>query len=351
MRNVDNSCTMALRRGLREDAIKGRDLNEGESAALDLGKALGTQPCKMDISIHERLVANLGSANAEWTLHGTCMMGWLGRFMDMMGVDMEEILVTEVEDLLRPTGWSTGQHAVAAPQDDLQEALKGPPRRGDNLAAYLEILMQTPSAIMYDRKTVGGIPGSWPAAGDYLQNLLGHNFPVLGRLKHSRARSGYVAALRDNLTSPDCNFSRRQKYALAVMFSMVCENTELEGTMRKLYNKEEAEEVNARNETDADLLLAVQNLAEISGRGVACDSAWLENILRMLHVSGISERDAGMLTLAVSGSTSPGRVGPEIVRLVGERLSPAESVEIVSWLGVLTLFNRLMSYFAVVPED
>lgn len=342
------SCTMALRRGLREDAIKGVDLTEAESAAWDLGKALGTQPCKMEYSIHSRLVEHVGKENAEWTLHGTCMMGWLGRFMDMMGVDMEEILVTEVESLLRPTGWSTGRHAVAAPQDALQEALTGPPRRGDNLGAYCELVVQTPSAFMYDRRSLAGIPSSWPAGGEYLQNLLGYNFPVLGRLHHARARCGYIAAIKDNLVSDECQFAKSQKYALAVMFSMICKNVQLEEIFLKLYHREQAANLGSG---DDDLLAVARSIAESSDMGVVCDGGWVENTLQALETSSTSPNVAGAFMLAAAGSTSPGRVGPEVVQAVKLKLAPAEIVEVVSWLGVLTLFNRLMSYFAVVPEE
>jgi alkylhydroperoxidase family enzyme len=51
--------------------------------------------------------------------------------------------------------------------------------------------------------------------------------------------------------------------------------------------------------------------------------------------------------LALSASHSPAQVNDAIIAVVLQQMQPAEIVEIIVWLSVLQLLNRMSSYFQV----
>jgi hypothetical protein len=103
--------TMGLRRGMPEEKVEFKDLTPVETACVNLGTALGALPPRMTRAVYDDMVEMHGgsAAAAETIFRGALMMGWLGRVMDMLGLDMEGPLVDEVGPLLRPLGWSTGK--------------------------------------------------------------------------------------------------------------------------------------------------------------------------------------------------------------------------------------------------
>jgi hypothetical protein len=50
--------------------------------------------------------------------------------------------------------------------------------------------------------------------------------------------------------------------------------------------------------------------------------------------------------LAEAAASSPARIGPELVARIAADLSPAETVELITWLSVLQLLHRLVAFYA-----
>jgi hypothetical protein len=335
---------MGLRRGLPEEAFCGTNLSPQEEAAADLGVALGPTPCKMEKSVHDKLTSAFNASDVEWVMLGACMMGWLNRFMHMVGIDLEEALVDECQGMLQKHGWNTGDHAICPPLDVLQEPTANPPRC-DTLSGVLSILAVLPSAVLYDMRSLFGVPSAWPASGQYLKELVGFDFPVLGRLQHLSARKAIVSSLKEMLVADSLKISRSVKYLIGVAFSAICENSELEKDMRKLLEHEAgADKDAAKAAADAIFRIAVE-----SGLGVTCDSSWVSWCSAALETDcSMNEKDAAAVIVALASSTAPPRMTQPVVQVARDVMEPGAIIEVAGWMSMLTLLNRMMCYFEVV---
>jgi hypothetical protein len=339
-----SSFSLGLRRGLPEEAFSGYGLSPQESAVTDLGVALGPTPCEMKRSVYDNLTAVYNSSDVEWIMLATCMMGWLNRFMHVVGVDLEEALVDECRPQLEKHGWNTGNHAICPPLDFLQEP-SPKPLRGDDLGSVLTILANTPSAMVYDVRMLSGTPGGWPACGNYLEQHLGHDFSVLGRLQHSTARKAITFALKETLTAESLKLSRRTKYLIGVAFSGICENSDLEVDMRKMLDYDDKSNA-LLTKTACD---AVLDIARKSGVGVECDDGWVSWCSGALESEcSLNSRDAAAIVVALASSTAPPRITPAVLKVARDHLEPSAIIEVAGWMSLLTLLNRMMCYFAVV---
>jgi len=61
-----------------------------------------------------------------------------------------------------------------------------------------------------------------------------------------------------------------------------------------------------------------------------------------------SEKEATVILLALATSHSPAQMNDAIVDTVLKLLEPAIVVEIIVWLSVLQLLNRMSNYYVVV---
>ncbi|NJR42453.1 MAG: hypothetical protein HC767_07120 [Akkermansiaceae bacterium] len=64
--------------------------------------------------MEEDLRQHLSEEHAEWIALGVGMMGFLNKFMDAMGVELEQGAVDDVGDIIGPTGWTIGALALEA---------------------------------------------------------------------------------------------------------------------------------------------------------------------------------------------------------------------------------------------
>src|SRR5205823_3236377 len=123
------------------------------------------------------LLRHFSAMNAERLVLGIAMMGFLNKFMDAVGVDLEAAAVEEVTPVLRPIGWTPGKHRV----DDgipAHPSLQARPGGPDTLATRLALLRYLPAAVRLGLAWTRGVPARWPAVGAYLQAHTGHDFPV-----------------------------------------------------------------------------------------------------------------------------------------------------------------------------
>src|SRR5262249_9132919 len=129
----------------------------------------------------------------EWIVLVISMMGFLNKFMDSLGVDLEGSTANEVRNLISASGWTPGKHlSPDAPVADV------PLPRGDTFGSNLSVIPLIPSALALERRGPSGGPKRWPAVGDYLRQHLGARFQVLSRLSQGRAIRAIAVMLRDN---------------------------------------------------------------------------------------------------------------------------------------------------------
>jgi alkylhydroperoxidase family enzyme len=235
------------------------------------------------------------AGQVEWIVLAIAMMGFLNKFMDAVGVELEPSMVGEVQAVIAPTGWHPGKHFA-----DAVSSTKPP--GADGLGTMLGVLRHAPAAIWAVRAWAVGVRSRWPAVGDFLSASVGYDFPVLSRLTHGRAIRAIAVAVRDNFDP-----------ATSVI------GLPLKARLGRVY----AEAVD-----DAMLAGAAENLAQ---RLAPCtDDARARAALRLAHAA----------------SFSPALIDDDVVEACRDcGLGAAAIVEIVVWLAVLQMLHRLCPFY------
>ena len=277
-------CYFALARGVPRTCILApQDVNllpPQERIVAKVAVGLASVPAKLSMEDREALRDHFSARDCEHIVLAVCMMGYLNKMMDCTGIDMEEPMVTECNELLTSTGeWSIGKFAVARPDGPLQArplgdgALKQPrgsvvvllrgSERGASawhtlarpkcmqLAAccwrdmhqfravslahtHTHVCVSTsaghphhacsraqaaardglradtwkhricmvplfPALAWHEMRTLSSTPATWPKIGQWLQDRVGHRFPVLAHLHSDRARRSIATGLDINL--------------------------------------------------------------------------------------------------------------------------------------------------------
>jgi alkylhydroperoxidase family enzyme len=301
-----HTCSFALRRGARRERIE-RALDQddparspAEQAAVAVARALSRVPSDVTSAQRAELERQLGKPQAEWLVASVAMMGFLNKFMDAIGVELEDAAVDDSEAIIAPSGWRIGQHGShAAPAS-------ATPPRADGIATKLGVVPYIPAALAFDRRATRGVPDDAAGARAMLRELTGHDFPLLAEIGHGRIVRAITAMLRDNLD----------------------ERASVVGLDAKLH----AGAVFARRVGDAALLGDVLALAR--HRGVDLDAPQAADGTAI----------AAVVALAEATSPSPAEVDDAAVT-AARSLSPAAIVEIVTWIGVLQMLHRLTAYY------
>jgi hypothetical protein len=93
-------------------------------------------PSDLTIDHRNELAKYFSPADIEWIVLSIGMMGFLNKFMDAMGVELEAPSMADVSVLLTPTGWKPGHHAsdVALPSASTLPEI-------DNLGTYFRVIL------------------------------------------------------------------------------------------------------------------------------------------------------------------------------------------------------------------
>ena len=312
-----HTCTFAARRGVKHDVIAraletaagggSEHASQAERAAIAVGTALGSVPHTLTADHRTALSAHLTPAGVEAVVLGAVMMGFLNKFMDGAGVPLEPTVVNEVLPLLAPSAWSPGR----ALDTTAPAPVAGAPPPADNLWTKMSVLPLAPGALALDRAWTAGVPDRWPEVGAFLAEVTGHDWPVLGRLKHSP----------------------RAVRAIATMLRL---NVDASTTVVGLSCKLEAARIFAEAVANPELVAAVGAMAAVGGGAGGSDQGGAKS----------DEATAALLALARSLAPSPAQITPEVVAACeAARVAPAAIVELIQWLGVLQLVHRLSIYF------
>jgi alkylhydroperoxidase family enzyme len=290
-----HTCTFALRRGAPAGKVAratGDDLTSytrAERAAVAMARALSSVPASFTAAHREELSASFSRADAEWIFLAVAMMGFLNKFMDALGVELEGATVEEVHDVIAPSGWSSGKHGNGG-----ADPSGGAPPRPDGIATQLGILRHAPGALSLDSKWTAGVPARWPRVGNFLRERTGHDFPVLARLTHGRAIRALATMLRDNLDSKTSVIGVARKLDAGAIYARAVGNGAVEAQLRKL---------------------------------------------------GAAERDARVEALAHAIAPSPAVVDEGVVNVCRD-LPPAAIVEVVTFVSVVQLWHRVETFYA-----
>src|SRR6185436_4149937 len=116
------------------------------------------------------------------------------KFMNAIGVELEQETINDVAELLSKTGWQPGIHAVNG-----HSITKSTIPQQDNLFTYLRVIRQAPGALVWEKKWTRNVPSDYTSAGEYLKQHTGYSFPLLKPIKQDRVVKALTTVLRDNL--------------------------------------------------------------------------------------------------------------------------------------------------------
>jgi hypothetical protein len=185
------------RRSRRRSWAAPAPFTPGELATVAVARSLAQVPCTLTAAERDELTRCFGPANAEWIVAGVAMMGFLNKFMDAVGVELEPGVVAETAET-PGADWSAGQGGQGAgPRVPRTPPAGGQPVDEAAHRAYL------PAALRLDRRWLRGVPHEWPALATFLRERTGHDFPVLAQLRHARVARSVAAMLRENLDPDD----------------------------------------------------------------------------------------------------------------------------------------------------
>jgi alkylhydroperoxidase family enzyme len=299
-----HSCVFALLRGADEGhvvKVATRGLSAGD-AALDVAVALATVPSSLTEVQRTALQRAYSSGDAEWIVLAVAMMGFLNKFMDAMGIPLEESILATAHAVIGPSGWTPGQHGETG---DAGSKVTRPQR--DRLGNLLTVLPMLPAVIYRDKRWTSGVPQRWPAAGAYLRDRTGHDFPILSQLTHGRAIRALTAILADNTDARHSPLGLRVKHLAGLVYAATVADEELANSARIL-----ARHVGATG-------------AQLDGGGEGLGEAALE--------------------LTRAAATSPARITPDVVGAATAELSPAAIIELMVWISVLQILHRLHAFY------
>jgi len=319
-----HSCSFAVRRGAAPDKVAAAlvpdrtSFSRGELAAIAVAGSVARIPCELTAGERAELVDVYGERKAEWVVLGAVMMGFLNKFMDSIGVELEQSVVSEVSSTMGP-GWSPGKAGTlldpGAPEQPVPAV--------DGLGTRMRLLPLLPAAIRFDRRWQRGTPSGWPEVAAFLSERTGHDFPVLERLQSRRARRSIASVLQMNLDPAPSVVGVELKVLIGAIFAEIVGDERLADDIRAL----------ARHAgIDSDQLREAMEYAR--GEDTVPTAA--------------SPAASASLALARDASYSPAHIDTSTVEACKESgLSPAAVVEIITWLSVLQMLHRLTCYVSV----
>ena len=320
-----HTCSFALRRGVSGEKIASTPPAPRRSGVHGLragddprGGCPGPGPTDLASQDRDHLRSDFnGRAESRWIVAGIAMMGFLNKWMDVIGVDLEATTAAEVEGTIGKIwlGRSAGRNLAPGTS-------ASPPPRADSFWTKLRVVPLAPFALRKDKEWQRGTPDRWPAAGQALRGLTGHEFPVLSRLVHGRLIQGIGSILRDNLDPSTTVVGLEIKILAGIVFASVVGDRELGRDVRALC---------AKRGVDAATIDAVERFATTP------DADPPTRVARDRAARSCSPRPR----LRV-----PRRSTRRCVLACREGgVSAAAIVEVVTWLAVLQMLHRLGSYY------
>jgi hypothetical protein len=326
-----HTCSFALRRGATTASLVGTR-SPRESAVVAVAEALSRIPSDLTIDHRNELAKYFSPADIEWIVMSIGMMGFLNKFMDAMGVELEASAMADVSVLLTPTGWKPGHHAstdVALPSVATLPEI-------DNLGTYFRVIWQLPSAIQIERRWIADVPNRWPAAGDFLEKHTGYRFPLLGKLTHPRVIRALTAILRDNLDPTQTEIGLGTKCLIGLVYATVVDDRHL-ATENRLLAASLAPDLDENTFTMA---------IDFANRPLGKDLEAIECATTELSALPIlSDLDVKAIVLARAAAISPAAIDATILSAISPHLASESIIEIMVWLSIQQLLHRVGCFY------
>lgn len=338
---IAHHCSYALRRGVDRSTVLGRH-SPAEAAVVAMAEAMAGTPAGVTGDHIEAVEAHLSPADAEWVASAVALGGFLNKFMDSVGVELEEDCLTDVQAVLRQAGWHPGKHLAetdpARPRATYESleygAGRGEPAWAridtsdhiptDGLGTYLRMMRQTPGAARLDRAWTRGVPGRVGEAILLLEERIGYAFPVLGSIDSPRVVRALTTALRDNLDPQLSRIGIEAKLLAGLVYAEHVRSPLLAQECTVLLDLLGAE-------PDPWLLRSIRRFAT-----APTDEAEMP--------PGVGWTDGAALLLARACSSSPADISEIVVAAIAPHLEPDQIVELVVWLALLQTLHRLYGF-------
>lgn len=337
---IAHHCSFAMRRGVERDTVLGHH-SPAEDAVAALAEAMASVPATITPDHIRAAEAHLGARDVEAIALAVGLGGFLNKFMDSVGVELEDACLTDVQAVLRPVGWHPGKHVngwgAEAPAGDDPYDL--PWTRVDtsadipvdSIGTYLRMLRQVPAAARLDRAWSRGAPARLGQAVLHLEEQVGYGFPILASLSSPRAVRALTAALRDNLDPATSSVGLELKLLAGLVY---------------------AEHVRSP-------LLVQESIFLLDELPDAAPHPWLLRSIRRFAVTptedlqlppGLSAFEASAVLLARACAASPAEISEVVVSAILPHLAPDQIIEIVVWLSLLQTLQRLYSFYDAKAE-
>eukprot|EP00281_Chroomonas_sp_CCMP1168_P021951 CAMPEP_0206228122 /NCGR_PEP_ID=MMETSP0047_2-20121206/9000_1 /ASSEMBLY_ACC=CAM_ASM_000192 /TAXON_ID=195065 /ORGANISM="Chroomonas mesostigmatica_cf, Strain CCMP1168" /LENGTH=840 /DNA_ID=CAMNT_0053651343 /DNA_START=19 /DNA_END=2541 /DNA_ORIENTATION=- len=317
----------------------GGTIGEAERATFAVARCLGQVPCKLTDKVRQMLIDTVGEKVCEVLVMSMCGMGFLNKFMDGLGTQLEQVVFLETRDFvgedINPLNYKVN------PMLDPNMASSCPPK--DTLWSKLRFASKVPGAIRYEMKQTKGIPNTWPAVGEHLRAAIGYDFPFLSALKSKtflckRVTLALTTVLIDNYDPKLSVVTIPIKILAGAVFATVSKSYILVEQFQQL-----AEIFNI----DPEVMQSARELAGLSPAGLGGDTEMLPSGLKSLDYSSQC-----LLLLARAIAGSPCEVTEDLVSTMAAAKIPAECVvELVCFVSVAQLQLRLVTFYPhkVVP--
>lgn len=331
-------CSFAIRRGADPEAVLG-DRSPVEAAVADLAEAMAVVPQQVTIDHVEAIERYLSPEDVEWIVMAVSLGGFLNKFMDAMGIPLEESAIANVQALLRPTGWTPGKHYWST--EIIDDEMLGRPLSPtdepwtevdtsdeipvDSLATYFRVFRQAPGAVRLEKGWTKGVSGRIGPALLMLEDEIGYTFPILASINSNKVVKAIATALRDNLDADQSTVGLRAKLMAGLVYAANVQAEMLAAEQLLLFDL-------LAPDVDAATLSAIRRFAETPMAEASVPA-------------GLSSREAGAVMLARAAAPSPAEVNEITVSAVSTTLTSPEIVEVVVWLALLQTLNRLYAFY------
>jgi len=293
----------------------GTDLSAAERASVAVARSLGCIPCELTIEEVAALRSSVSKADVEWIVAAATMLGSFNKLMDGLGVPLEPETVAETANFMGPK-WSAGKASQMLRND---ATLTAPPQVDDwRLKLKTLWLGLKPGGLLAtDARLLHGMPTTVGEASLFLQRTVGHGFPVLSHLGHSRIICGITTVI--SLNFDDTNTA-----------GLTCARKVLAGAVAA--------------DTMKDPYLVKEMIA--MGREFGVPEVRFEEALKQQQCADSLTNI--MLQAAKALAYSPVQVTADLVSaLRASELTPSMLVELVSVVACIQMLHRLECFYFI----
>jgi hypothetical protein len=312
-----HTCSYALRRGTPYFAINGNARSPAEIAATQFAEALSTMPHHYTGAQRVALSQHFTTAQIEWIALGVGLMGFLNKFMDGLGVELEPECVVDVGGLLTPTGWSIGQHGWATPPFSTGGFRSGFLTK-DSPLILGTVARHAPGAIRLERDWLQHTPRDRELARRGLKLRHGWDEPLITAIHYRRPSRALAATLAHNLDAAHSTLGLKDKMLAGVVYATYANNPSLHNRCMALAVAHGA---------------SAQDVAAATGRATYASDQRLDAVL----------------ALAAELAPSPAGIQRLTLEVVANKLQAQEIVELVVWVALCQLLHRLHLFFELIP--